>query len=256
MNFHVVIPARYDSTRLPGKVLLEIAGQPMIQHVHEKAVLSGAESITIATDDERVAEAAEAFGANVCMTSPDHPSGTERICEAVEAMELDDDEVVIGLQADEPLMPHAVIRSLAEDLIEHDNIHVASVCSPLLSVDDLFNPNIVKVVLNRRQYAMYFSRAPIPWDRESFADPSKAQLTEMHYQHLGLYGYRVNFLRKYVDWSASPLETCESLEQLRILWHGGRMHMVVNTSAVSHGVDTQEQYEKMLKLIKHPVKSL
>jgi 3-deoxy-manno-octulosonate cytidylyltransferase (CMP-KDO synthetase) len=250
MDFHVVIPARLNSSRLPGKVLLDLAGKPVIQYVYENAIQSGAESVVVATDDAQIAEVAEGFGATVCMTASDHQSGTERISEAVEALELDASDVIIGLQADEPLLPHNLIRLLAEDLIEHDNVKIASLCAPINTTEELFNPNVVKVVLNKRNYAMYFSRSSMPWDRDSFADKSSAKLSAQHYKHIGVYGYRACFLQDYLGWSACPLESIEHLEQLRILWNGGRIHMNVCKTTIPPGIDTEEDYVAVSKLMK------
>lgn len=240
MDFHVIIPVRYDSTRLPGKALLDIAGKPMLQHVYERAVASGAQEIVIATDDKRIAEAAESFGAHVCMTSADHSSGTERLAEAVVALGLEDDEIVVCLQGDEPLIPPAVIRQVAEDLAEHDNVKVSTICEPIKDAAELFNPNSIKVVMNRRHYAMYFSRAPIPWERDTFSDNDNIKLNGSHYRHVGLYAYRVGFVQEYLEWGACPAEELEALEQLRILWQGNRIHMVVVNANLPPGVDTEE----------------
>lgn len=247
MEFRIIIPARYDSVRLPGKVLLDIGGKPMIQYVYEKAVSSGAESVVIATDDERIAAAAESFGAPFCMTSANHPSGTERICEAVAALEYEPDDIVIGLQADEPLISQQVISQLASTISDHENVKVGSMCEQITNVDDLFDPNVVKVVLNRRHFAMYFSRAPIPWDRGTFPDKDKIELNQNFYRHIGLYGYRVSFLEDYMNWSSCPVENIESLEQLKILWNGGRILMSVVNHPVSRGVDCQEDLEAVRK---------
>ena len=243
MDFRVIIPARYDSSRLPGKVLRDIAGRPMLQHVYDKAVDSGAESVVIATDDERIADVAEGFGALVSMTSSDHQSGTERLCEAVQALEYDPDEIIIGLQADEPLIPIPMIHQLVEDLVEHDNIKVASLCIPINDIDALFDPNVVKVILSRRHFAMYFSRAPIPWDRSTFDSKEKIKLDGQHFRHVGMYGYRVSFLLDYINWSGCPLESIELLEQLKILWNGGRIHMNITKTNAPSGVDTEEHLE-------------
>jgi len=250
MEFRVIIPARFESTRLPGKVLIDIKGKPMVQHVYERAVESGAEHVLVATDDQRVVDAVESFGGNVCLTSSEHQSGTERLAEAVEALDCEDDEVIIGLQADEPLMPADVIRQLAESLDEHDNVKIASICQPITDESELFDPHSVKVVLNRRHFAMYFSRAPIPWDRDSFSDPATAKPTDHHFRHVGIYGYRASFLREYVDWSDSPIETMESLEQLRILWHGGRILMNISKKVIPPGVDTQADLKKAAASLK------
>ena len=249
MSFHVIIPARLNSIRFPGKVLKDLAGKPMIQYVYENAAQCGAASVTIATDDETIADVAEAFGGAVCMTDSSHQSGTERICEAVEALELESDDVVIGLQADEPLIPQSMIQLLAEDLVEHEHIKVASLCSPIQSTEDLFNANVVKVVLNRRHYAVYFSRAPMPWNRDGMTAPSDMTLTSHHYRHIGMYGYRVAFLDDYKKWSASPLESIEQLEQLRIIWNGGRIHMRIYEQPVPPGVDTEEELKAVINLL-------
>lgn len=247
MEFHAIIPARYSSTRLPGKVLLDIDGKPMLQHVYERSIDSGAESVVIATDDKRVADTAEKFGARVCMTSESHLSGTERLSEAVQALELDEEEIVVCVQGDLPLIPSETIRAVAADLAEHDNVKVSSVCDVIEDPQNLFNPNVVKVVMNRRNYAMYFSRAVIPWELENFRNKENIKLSGNHYRHVGLYAYRVGFLTDYMEWATSPLETMESLEQLRTLWHGGRIHMYLSKQKLPPGVDTQEDLEKVRK---------
>ncbi len=240
MEFHVVIPVRYDSTRLPGKALADIGGKPMVQHVYERALNSGAEEVIIATDDKRIAEVAESFGAHVCMTSADHKSGTERLAEAVVALGLEDDEIVVCLQGDEPLIPPEIIRQVAEDLEEHDNVKVSSICVPIKETYELFSPSVTKVVLNRRNYAMYFSRAPIPYGRDTFSDQQNIKLNGSHFRHVGLYAYRVGFVQEYLEWGPCPAEELEGLEQLRILWQGGRIHMAVAKSNLPLGVDTEE----------------
>ena len=242
MEFRIIIPVRYNSSRLPGKALVDIAGKTMIQHVYECAVKSGAEDVMIATDDKRIYKIAEEF---VCMTSSDHQSGTERIAEAVIALGLENNEIVICLQVDEPLIPPEAIRKLAEDLDKHNNVKVASLCTPLTSVEELFDPHTTKVVLNRRNYALYFSRAPIPWDRTTFSNRKNIKLNSAYYRHIGIYAYRVSFLEEYLSWDACSAEKLESLEQLRILWHGGRIHMVVTKEKCFFGVDTEEDLERV-----------
>lgn len=249
MEFHVVIPVRYDSTRLPGKALADIAGKPMIQHVHERALDSGAEEVVIATDDKRIAKVAESFGAHVCMTSSDHRTGTERLAEAVVALGLEDDEIVVCLQGDEPLIPSDVIRQVAEDLDEHDNVKVSTICAPIKGVNELFDPNVTKVVLNRRNYAMYFSRSPIPYGRDTFSDHANIKLNGSHFRHVGLYAYRVGFVQEYLEWGPCPAEELEALEQLRILWQGGRIHMVVTKANLPLGVDTEEDLVRVRERI-------
>lgn len=247
MSYHVVIPARYESSRLPGKVLLDINGKPMLQHVYEKAVESGADTVVIATDDERVEQAAEAFGAKVCMTSADHTCGTDRVAEVAAAYDFDEEDVVINVQADEPQIPPAVIRDIGLEMEDQEHIKVGSVCSPLSSVEQIFDPNIVKVIVNRRKNAMYFSRAPIPWDRDQFSGAqSKIKLAEScYYRHHGIYAFRSGFLENFIDWQESPLEEIEKLEQLRILWHGGRIHMHITDKALPQDVNTQEDLDAL-----------
>jgi 3-deoxy-manno-octulosonate cytidylyltransferase (CMP-KDO synthetase) len=248
MQFRVIIPVRYDSKRLPGKVLLDLAGKPIMQHVYEQAVKSGAESVVIATDNEKIRKVAEDFGAMVCMTSPEHRSGTERLSEAIVALGCDDDEIIVNVQGDEPLIPPAVIRQVAQNLLYHDNIKVATLCEPIQSAEDLFNPNIVKVVMNRRGYALYFSRAPIPWNRDQFVSQKeeiKGKLEEEYFRHIGLYAYRAGFLHEYLKLEVCPLEELEALEQLRVLWHGGRIHVAVAKEKIPPDVNTADDLAKL-----------
>lgn len=247
MEFRIIIPARMDSARLPGKPLLDIAGKPMIQHVYERSVASGADSVVIATDSDKVAEVAAGFGAEVCMTLPDHQSGTERLSEAVEALEYEDDEIVVNVQGDEPLIPSELINQVAQDLSEHTNVKVASVCEPIHSLDEVTNTNIVKVVLNRRNRAMYFSRSAIPWQL-GMKTGGDIDLSNNYFRHVGIYGYRVSVLKDYVNWTESPYEALESLEQLRVLWNGHRMHMCVSETQLAGGVDTPEDLERVRRV--------
>ncbi|MCX7125065.1 MAG: 3-deoxy-manno-octulosonate cytidylyltransferase [Gammaproteobacteria bacterium] len=221
-----------------------------MDYVYENALQSGATSIVIATDDEKIAQIAEDFGSNVCMTESAHVSGTERIAEAVATMALDENDIVVCLQADEPLMPPKLIFQLAENLSEHDHVKVATVARKLLTSEDLFNPNVVKVVLNHRNYAMNFSRAPIPWDREQFSncqtlDISKIKLADAYYHHIGMYAYRAGFLDTYVNWTPSLNETLESLEQLRILYNGYKILVCITDLPVPAGVDTAADMERV-----------
>jgi 3-deoxy-manno-octulosonate cytidylyltransferase (CMP-KDO synthetase) len=249
MEFRVIIPARYDSTRLPGKVLADINGKPMLQHVFQRAMESGADSVVIATDSPKVSKVAQSFGAKVCITSADHQSGTERIAEAALTLDYASDEIVVNVQADQPFILPQAIRQVAEDLEKHDNVKVSSICEKITEAEDLFNPSVVKVVLNWRNYAVYFSRAPIPWDAAQFKDwqdkLSEISPGELHYRHIGLYAYRVGFLQEYIEWPASPLEQMESLEQLRILWNGSRMHMVISKDHIPPEVNLPEDLEKI-----------
>ncbi len=242
MAFKVVIPARYASTRLPGKILADIGAKPMIQHVYERAIESGAESVLIATDDARIAKAAETFGATVCMTSSDHTTGTDRIAEAVVRMGYAADDIIVNVQGDEPFIPPAVIRQVAQDLDQFKNARVSTLYEPIETIEALFNTNHVKVVMNKRGYALYFSRAPIAWDRDAFTmPPSPTQkLHTEHFRHIGLYAFRAGFLQEYTQWEASPLEQIEKLEQLRVLWHGGRVHLTQVQKKVPDDINTAE----------------
>lgn len=250
MDFHVIIPARLTSTRLPGKVLLDIAGKPMIQHVHERAKESGAAHVVIATDDEKIAQIAEDFGAHVCMTANTHQSGTERLAEAVANLGFDEDDIIVGLQADEPFMPPKLIMQLADNLSEHDHVKVATLATKLKIAVDLFNPNIVKVILNHRNYAITFSRAPMPWDRDRFGsikpdEIDQLKLADGYLRHIGLYAFRAGFLETYANWPSCTLEKIESLEQLRILWNGFKIHVGITDIAVPAGVDTQADLDRV-----------
>jgi len=240
VRFTVVIPARYDSTRLPGKPLVDIAGKPMLQHVYERAQESGAENIIIATDDQRVAEAAAEFSAEVCMTSSEHSSGTERLSEVVTKLGLNNDEIVVNLQGDEPLMPPALIHQVAQNLAEHSQASVATLAEKIHTAAELFDPHAVKVISDQNGYAIYFSRAPIPWDRDAFSiTTEKLPEQSLHFRHIGLYAYRAEFIQEYVGWPACELERMESLEQLRMLWHGHKIHVAEADESAVAGVDTE-----------------
>jgi len=243
---HVIIPARYASTRLPGKPLADIGGKPLVQWVYERAVESGADAVVIATDDDRIREAAERFGARVCMTAAHHDSGTERLGEAIRALSIPDDEIVVNVQGDEPLMPPALIRAVAERLMAEPTADMSTAACPITARRDFENPNIVKVVCNAQGHALYFSRAPVPWPRDR-ADgvPTNAL------RHIGIYGYRAGYVGRYLALAPSPLERVEQLEQLRVLWHGGCI-AVVETSEASApriSVDTRSDLEAVRALL-------
>lgn len=249
-HFSVAIPARHGSRRLPGKPLRLIAGRPMIEHVHRRAVESGAHEVIIATDDTRVRDAAEAFGADVCMTSSAHPSGTDRLAEVARVRGWDADRIVVNLQGDEPLMDPELIRRVATDLAGHTDAGMTTVCSPIRTSGELFDPHVVKVVLDRNDYAMYFSRAVIPWDREAFASTTEELPPESeHYRHIGLYAYRAASLRRLSELEPCGLERTESLEQLRALWNGIRIHVTIVDEAVGHGVDTEEDLARVEEIL-------
>lgn len=250
MDFHVIIPARLDSTHLPEKVLLDIGGKSMIQHAYERAKESGASHVVIATDSDKIAQVAEDFGAHVCMTASTHQSGTERLSEAVANLGFEEDEIIVGLPANEPFISPKLILQVAENLNEQDHVKVATLAVKLKKADELFNPNVVKVILNHRNYAMFFSRAPIPWERDRFAslksdEMEKLKLADCYYRHIGLYAYRAGFLETYMNWPPSLMERLESLEQLRILWNGFKIHVGITDSAVPFGVDTQADLERV-----------
>jgi len=250
LSFHVIIPARYASTRLPAKPLLDIGGKPMLQHVYERAQRSGAASVTVATDDARIEAAVMAFGGAVCLTSAHHQSGTERLAEAATQLGLKGDDIVVNLQGDEPLMPPKLLRQVAQILEGDHGADMSTLCTRIHTAAELFDPHVVKVVMDRQGNALYFSRAVIPWDRDAFAVTTE-ELPEkaIHYRHLGLYAYRVGFLEEYVTKSACDLERMESLEQLRVLWHGGRIHVAEAEEMPGPGVDTAEDLERVRALL-------
>ena len=244
LSYRVVIPARYGSTRLPGKPLLPIAGRPMLAHVCERALESGATEVVVATDDERIAAAVAGLDATVCMTSHMHSSGTERIAEVVETRGWSDDSIVVNVQGDEPLIPPVLISQVATDLSGHPDAAVATLACPLLDRDEWLDPNAVKVVLDRDGYALYFSRAPVPFDRDGETD-----MTAVALRHLGLYAYRADFLKDYSRLEPAPLEHIEKLEQLRVLWHGRRIHVGIAQERPGPGVDTEDDLARVAALL-------
>ena len=248
MHFRVVIPARYASSRLPGKPLADIGGKPMVLRVLERALQAGAESVVIATDDARVQQAVEAAGHQALMTSPDHQSGTERLVEVAEALGWPDDTLVVNVQGDEPLIDPALIREAARQLVLHDDAVMATLAHPIHEHADFINPNVVKVVTDEAGYALYFSRAPIPWPRDAFAAQQAMPHELGALRHIGLYAYRAGFLRTYASLASSPLERFEMLEQLRVLWHGHRISLGITPLAPAPGVDTPEDLERVRAL--------
>lgn len=248
MSFVVIIPARYASTRLPGKPLVDINGKPMIVHVLERARESGAERIIVATDHQEVARAVQAAGGEVCMTRADHQSGTERLAEVVEKCGFADDTVIVNVQGDEPAIPPAIIRQLADNLTK-SAAGMATLAVPIDSAEEAFNPNAVKVVRDAEGYALYFSRATIPWDRDRFAQ-SRESIGDTLLRHIGIYGYRAGFIRRYVTWQPSQLERIEMLEQLRVLWYGEKIHVDVAQEVPGTGVDTPEDLERVRKAMR------
>jgi 3-deoxy-manno-octulosonate cytidylyltransferase (CMP-KDO synthetase) len=248
--FKVVIPARFASTRLPGKPLLDIAGKPMVIRVAERAMLSGAREVIVATDDERIYETVQQHGFDVLITQAHHQSGTDRIAEVAEIMAWQDDEIVVNVQGDEPLINPATIYQVAQKLAVDQEAVMSTACFPIESPEDFFNPNVVKVVLNAHSQALYFSRAPIPYPRDSLVGgelKKGGQLKAL--RHIGLYAYRASFLKKYAALDLSNIEEIESLEQLRVLHHGYKIAVDVLHSQPPMGVDTQEDLEKVRSLL-------
>ena len=250
MAFIVIIPARLASTRLPGKPLADLGGKPMVVRVAEQALLSGAARVIVATDHDSIRAACAAHGVEVCMTRADHPSGTDRIAEVARTLALPPDAVVVNLQGDEPLIDPSLLAACAAQISA--TVPMATCAHPLHDVLDAFNPNVVKVVLDKNGRALYFSRATIPWHRDGFAQ-SRENLPQGYVplRHIGLYAYSNAFLQEYPQLSASPLEAIEALEQLRVLWHGVAIAVHVTDSAPAAGVDTPEDLARVQAHYQH-----
>jgi len=262
IHFSVVIPARFASSRLPGKALQDIAGKPMIVRVAERARDSGAEKVCIATDHEGIRESVECHGFTAVMTRPDHLTGTDRIAEALESQCFEPEDIVVNVQGDEPLIEPGLIRAVAGLLWDTPEAAIATACHPINDVDELLDPNVVKVVLDSKGYARYFSRAPIPFARDWFARSNmdlsdwfaRSRTKSSHvrslppglpcYRHIGVYAYRVRFLTSFARLEPSPLEQFEALEQLRALWHGFAIAVAVRHDAPHPGVDTPQDLER------------
>lgn len=249
MNFIAIIPARLASTRLPAKPLVDIAGKPMVVRVMERAKASGAVRVIVATDHQSIVNVVTQHGGEACLTRLDHQSGTERLAEVIEHFSFDDQQVIVNVQGDEPLIPPIIIQKVAENLVQHGT-DVATLAAPLTHIEDVFNPNVVKVVTDKRGYALYFSRSPIPWDRIAFAQSPPTMAADF-LRHIGIYAYRAGFIRRYVHWQPSPLEHIELLEQLRVLWHGENIHVGILPEAPGAGVDTPEDLARVLTHIEH-----
>lgn len=246
MSFTVVIPARFNSQRLPGKPLIDLVGKTMIQRVYEAASRSNAKAVFVATDDERIADAVAGFGGQFVMTAEEHPTGTDRIHEAVSKLNLPSDEIVVNVQGDEPLMPAAAINQVAGAI--SGQVEMATLKERITDTDEIFDPNIVKVVTDLDDLAIYFSRAPIPWSRQHFpADTENAR--GAWFRHLGIYAYTASMLANFVSWPASPLEQTESLEQLRVLDQGGRICVMESESQIPPGIDVPEDVEKTRQIL-------
>lgn len=258
MKFTVVIPARYGSTRLAGKALADIHGKPMVQHVYERALKSTATNVYVATDDQRIMDALGAYDSQVLMTSPKHMSGTDRLAEVTEQLNMEDEDILVNVQGDEPLIPPAVIDQVAANLERNTDCVCATLSESINSKDVFFDPSAVKVVTDAKGRALYFSRAPIPWPRDQIetlknaaVDLLDAQMPDgMNIQrHIGIYAYRSKLLQDFTKWQPAPLEALESLEQLRILWQGEKIHVAEACSTVPSGVDTQADLDKVREVL-------
>ncbi|HEX5637854.1 MAG TPA: 3-deoxy-manno-octulosonate cytidylyltransferase [Gammaproteobacteria bacterium] len=247
-DFKIIIPARYASTRFPGKPLVDIAGKTMLQHAWECARKSAASEIIIATDDDRIYQVAKQFGAKVCMTDNKHPTGTDRLGEVCGLYQWSDDDIVVNLQGDEPLTPAVILQQVAHNLSRHARAGMATLSTPILSAADVSNPNVVKVVTDKEGYALYFSRAPIPWNRDT-PNVMDDQLVYAYQRHLGIYAYRVGFLRSYSTLKPCELERIEKLEQLRALYNGVAIHVAVAQALPGPGIDSPEDLVKIRDLL-------
>ena len=246
VKFQVVIPARYASTRLPGKPLRLIGDKPMIQWVYERAMQSGADNVIVATDDQRIMDTVEGFGGTVCLTAENHESGTDRIAEVSAQQGWEDETIIVNLQGDEPSMPPSLLKQVAEDMAEHPQASVTTLYAGLTDRASIFDPNIVKLVKDQTGFALYFSRAPIPWLRDQFGDESKQTFEAgIFARHIGLYAYRAGFLKRYVSWASADIERHECLEQLRVMAQGEKIHVSEAKALPGHGVDTEEDLHRV-----------
>lgn len=247
--FYVVIPARYESSRFPGKPLQEIAGLPMIQRVWQQAQKSSASELVIATDDQRILDVCEGFGARVVMTRSDHESGTDRLAEVAGILQWPADAIVVNVQGDEPLIPPVVIDQVARNLAAHPEAAMATLAEPVEDMATLMNNNVVKVLSDKNGLALTFSRAPLPWARDAFvSEPEVLPAGVPFRRHIGIYAYRAGFLQRFVEWGPCWLEQTECLEQLRALWHGEQIHVADALETPPHGVDTLEDLERIRTL--------
>ncbi|MEG3759549.1 3-deoxy-manno-octulosonate cytidylyltransferase [Pseudoalteromonas carrageenovora] len=249
MEFVVIIPARYASTRLPGKPLADICGKPMVQHVYEKACLSGASKVVIATDHQKVFDEVSRFTRDVVMTREDHQSGTERLAEVVDSLKLNSDTIVVNVQGDEPLLAPENVSQVAS-LLNDSRAPMATLSVAIEEQDEVFNPNAVKVVSDINKNALYFSRASIPFDRNAMMTKGSELHLAPFQRHVGIYAYRAGFIKQYIELSTSPLEVLESLEQLRVLYHGFNIKIEQANVTPHAGVDTPEDLEKVIAYLK------
>lgn len=249
--FVVIIPARYAASRLPGKPLLDIAGKPMIQHMYERALESGAEEIIIATDDVRIEQVAKQFGAKVCMTRVEHQSGTERIAEVIEKLNFSDSTLIVNIQGDEPLIPVAAIKLVAEQLMANPTALMTTLCSRITDVEEINDPNLVKVVMDQNGFALYFSRSTIPYVANHIAGLNELANKSPYFGHIGVYAYQAGYVKNYVALSPSPLEQLERLEQLRVLWHGGKIHVSMFNEKFPPGINTPKDLENVRNILQN-----
>lgn len=249
MGFTVLIPARLASTRLPDKPLADLCGLPMVVRVARQAARSAASRVVVAADHARIVQACRAHGVEVVLTRHDHPTGSDRLAEACEQLGLQGDDLIVNVQGDEPLIDPALIDACADQLASRTDCVMSTAAHPLDEASLFANPNVVKVVLDAAGRALYFSRAPIPWWRDAPAPATPAEGLGVPLRHIGIYGYRAGFLRRYPSLPASPLEAVESLEQLRVLWHGERIAVFVAPEAPGAGVDTPEDLERVRALL-------
>ena len=238
----IVIPARYASSRLPAKPLKILAGKAMIQHTYERAVAAQLGDIVIATDDQRIVEVCQQFNAPVCLTAKEHPSGSDRLAEVVQKFDWSDETIVVNLQGDEPLTPISCLQQVAHNLQQYPDAAIATLATAIVNESEYHNPNIVKVVRDYQDYALYFSRAMIPFQRDALKENAPA-VPRFALRHIGIYAYRAAFLKAFSRWPVCPLEALEKLEQLRALWHGERIHVAIANDVPIHGVDTPEDLQ-------------
>lgn len=245
---HIVIPARFASSRLPGKPLLEIHGRPMILRVVDQArKVKGFDDLCVATDDERIAAVCRAEGVDVVITSPDHPSGTDRLSEVAKIKGWASDDIIVNVQGDEPLLPAQLVQQVAQLLVDQPESSMSTLCESIHQLEEFQRDSIVKVVMSKHNQALYFSRATIPYDRDE-AKQAEQKLHDQAYRHLGLYAYRVKLLQEYVTWEMGVLEKLESLEQLRVLENGHRIAISVAEVSLPPGVDTQQDLDRLNQL--------
>lgn len=253
MSFIAVIPARYQSTRLPAKPLADILGETMVERVARQVLKSGAKQVIVATDDQRIVDALSGIkNIELCMTSVDHQSGTDRLAEVCAKYQFDENEIIVNVQGDEPLIPPAIISQVAQNLFNNSDASIATLSTPITNVEDVFNHNAVKVVTDKNSMALYFSRATIPWDRDDFVTgEDQTNSCDFLQRHIGIYAYRVHFLQQYAQLSVSPLESIEKLEQLRVLWHGFKIHVEQAVEVPPAGIDTIEDLQRVINYLKN-----